>query len=122
MRICSINQLNQSNQVNFQAKLDKRFTNDVLRYCQKCVLPVQLEKFEKKLAVLGDFGDKNSMFIHRRLYDGDNKTQVMVFKNTTINSKEGVVVCKSHRFGDFINYILGVSKKDVNDYENILKA
>lgn len=122
MRISPIGQSNQNNQTNFQARVDKRFAKDIYRYCQKRVLPIQLEKFEKKLGELGDFGSKNSVFVHRKLYDGDNKTQIMIFKNPTINPKEGVVVFKSHRFGDFINYILSVSKRDVTNYENILKA
>ena len=105
----------------FQARLDKNFIRSTYRFCQERVLPTHMEKFEKKIGVIGGYGDKNSQFIHQNIFEGNNKTQVMIFKNEKINPKEGVVVCKSKRFGDFIDFIINLSKNDVKNYENILK-
>lgn len=121
MRINSINQSNQNNQPNFQAKLEKKFVKDVHRFCQQRVLPIQMEKFEKKISALGQYGDKDSLFIHKKIYEDDQKIQVMIFQNKKINPKEGVVVHKSKRFGDFVDFIINLSKFDVKKYENILK-
>lgn len=121
MRISSVNQSNPKSQPNFQAKLEKKFVKDVYRFCQQRVLPIQMEKFEKKISVLGQYGDKNSMFIHKKIYEDNQKIQVMIFQNEKINPKEGVVVHKSKRLGDFVNFIINLSKLDVKKYENILK-
>lgn len=121
MRISPINQTNQNSQLNFQAKLDKKFIKSVYYFCQQRALPVHMEKFEKKVGTIGGYGHKNSQFTHKNIFEGNEKTQVMVFSNPDINSKEGVVVCKSHRFGDFIDFIINLTKQDVKNYENILK-
>lgn len=121
MRINSINQSNQNNQPNFQAKLEKKFVKEVHRFCQQRVLPIQMEKFEKKISALGQYGDKDSLFIHKKIYEDNQKIQVMIFQNKKINPKEGVVVHKSKRFGDFVDFIINLSKFDVKKYENILK-
>ena len=58
MRISSVNQSNPKIQPNFQAKLEKKFVKDVYRFCQQRVLPIQMEKFEKKLVFLGNMATK----------------------------------------------------------------
>lgn len=115
-----INPIDSTNQTSFQAKVNKRFSTHVYNYCTKRILPIQVEKFEKKLSEIRNYGRNNSEFMHSTITEGGKKSLIMVFKNEKINPKEGLVVFKSDKFCDLINYFIKVGQRDIENYEKSL--